>query len=245
MKGKHYLAVLCILPFIFTLTGCTHIKDARNTTGSFTNEVRASTHKKKLYYKVNNGKRNVAKSSDHSVSIVLPRSSEQRTVLLSASPSFTNQLKVKVPVSKSIDDWRDFCNDYNDFQTLSKSTNSKKYMISQKYKNIKNGQGKIRYPGYYLQYNISNSKLIALRLSAFPLDNDYESLIGYFGMKEYKASLDSAVSALGNGTDNSIDDPGSLVKNKYSYTKVKTGKFSGCHYRVAQVPGHIYFDVWK
>lgn len=37
-------------------------------------------------------------------------------------------------------------------------------------------------PGYYLQYNISNSKLNVLRLSSVKVDDDYESLIGSFGI---------------------------------------------------------------
>lgn len=245
MKTKRYLVVLCLLPLIFTLAGCSHIKDAKNTTGDFSNEVRASTHKKKIYYKVSNGSHGVLKTENHIVELSLPRSTKQGSVSLSAFANHSNPVKVTIPASKPIANWHDFCDDYNDFQTLSKSTNSKKYMITKKYKDIKNGQGKIRYPGYYLQYNISNSKLIALRLSAFTVDDDYETLIGYFGIKEYKSSLDSAVSALGNGNDDSIDNPGALVKNKYSYTNEKNGKFSGCHYKVVQIPGHIYFDIWK
>ena len=67
-----------------------------------------------------------------------------------------------------------------------------------------------------------------LRLSAYTVDYNenkyaYESLVDYLSMKEYRASFDSAVSALGNGNDDSIDNLRTLVKNKYSYTNEKMG----------------------
>lgn len=241
---KKWVSLLLMFPFIFLLSGCTHLSKTKVITNSgFNNEIEANTHKQKIYYRVNKQEIKSVNAHDHGISIEIPRSTSKRNVTLSASPNLEQSVHVTIPASKPIINWKQFCNDYNDFQGLDPSTNSSNYKIPKEYQSITNGIGKIKFPGYYIKYNISNSKIVALRLAAYTADG-YEDL-GYYSMKEYKASLESAVAAFGNGEDSSLDDISSMVKNKYMYTNSHKGRFSGCHYRLFQFTGNIWFDVWK
>lgn len=244
MKKRWLL--LALIPMAFTLSGCSHIRKTKVKNNSFyNNEIVGKTFKKKIYYNVNgDSKIKSQKVEDHTFDLEIPRSLKKQTVKISVNPNLNSPEEVTIPSSKGIINWKDFCNDFNDFQSIESITDKNEYKINPKYKNITNGQGRIEFQDCYLKYNIANSKIIALSLTIRTVDG-YEDL-GYLGLKEYKGTIESLIGALSSGGNTtSTDNLTSHIKNQFSRNYDKTGQFSGNNFRLIQIPGQISFDVWK